>query len=60
VKTKERIVGILEKKSSVTIAELAKILSIGEKRVEKHLSDLKSQGRIQRIGPDKGGHWEVS
>ena len=27
--------------------------------VEKNLAQLKSAGRIRRIGGRKGGHWEV-
>ena len=27
--------------------------------IQKHIANLKSAGRLRRIGPDKGGHWEV-
>jgi ATP-dependent DNA helicase RecG len=27
--------------------------------VEKQVSKLRKDGRIRRVGPDKGGHWEV-
>jgi len=27
--------------------------------VEWNLKKLRDEGRIRRIGPDKGGHWEV-
>ena len=27
--------------------------------IEKHLRKLREQGLIRRVGPDKGGHWEV-
>jgi predicted ArsR family transcriptional regulator len=39
--------------------ELAKSLGISRQAVQKHLSNLKAAGRLRRIGPDKGGHWEV-
>jgi len=32
-------------------------LSVGG--VEKNILLLKSEGLIRRVGPDKGGHWEV-
>ncbi len=34
---------------------------LGEKLGEKHLAPLKlkSQGYVKRIGPARGGHWEV-
>lgn len=43
----------------MTTATLAEALGISAKAIEKHLSKLKSEGIISRIGPDKGGHWEV-
>ncbi len=27
--------------------------------VTKHIKNLREQGVIKRVGPDKGGHWEV-
>ena len=39
--------------------EMAEALGVSTKAIEKHLSRLKSEGVISRIGPDKGGYWEV-
>ena len=38
---------------------LAEAIGITAKGVEKQLAKLKAQGVIRRIGPDKGGIWEV-
>jgi predicted HTH transcriptional regulator len=38
---------------------LAQLLSIESRRVQRHIADLKIQSQIRRIGPVKGGHWEV-
>ena len=43
----------------VTIPELAKKLGIAERTVERHIRLLQEQGKIRRVGPAKGGHWEV-
>jgi len=41
-------------------AEIAKrIGGITEDGVKYHLAKLKAEGLIRRVGPDKGGHWEV-
>jgi ATP-dependent DNA helicase RecG len=32
---------------------------MSDRAVKKHLRNLKQQGFLKRIGPDKGGHWEV-
>ncbi len=34
-------------------------LGLSVKAIEKNVRLLKSAGRLRRIGPDKGGHWEV-
>ena len=44
---------------NLTLETLAERIGISAKAVEKHLSNLKVDGIIKRIGPDKGGHWEV-
>jgi len=43
----------------ITINELAEIVEISPKGVEWQIAKLKKEGRIKRIGPAKGGHWEV-
>jgi ATP-dependent DNA helicase RecG len=32
---------------------------ITESGVKYHLAKMKREGLICRVGPDKGGHWEV-
>ncbi len=50
---------MIKKNSAVSAQELAGMLGITSRAVEKHLSKLKEKGIIKRIGPDKGGHWEA-
>ena len=38
---------------------MVEFLGINRSAIQKHLSNLKAAGRLRRIGPDKGGHWEV-
>ena len=42
-----------------TSASLAKHLSVFERTIRRDLASLQSLGIIRRVGPDKGGHWEV-
>jgi fido (protein-threonine AMPylation protein) len=58
-KTSNKIVALLKKNAKITQNEIAKTLGISRQAVQKHLANLKIAGRLQRIGPDKGGHWEV-
>ena len=43
----------------VTIEELSEILEIGKSVVERHLGNLKREGRLVREGSDKTGAWRV-
>ena len=45
--------------AKITIHELADIIGITARTVEKHVAILKNEGKIQRIGSDKTGHWSV-
>jgi len=59
VKNPDRLVQIFEQKSDHTIPELALALELSMAGVEKIMRSLKKDGRLHRIGPDKGGRWEV-
>ena len=50
---------IVEKDPSVTIESLATLLGITRDGVNKAIRRLKTAGAIRRVGPDKGGHWEI-
>lgn len=38
---------------------IACILGLSSRAVEMQLAKLKQDGRLKRVGPKKGGHWEV-
>lgn len=40
--------------------EMAEILGIIARAVEKQLASLKEKDIITRVGPDKGGYWKIS
>ena len=58
-KTSEKIVAQIQVNARVTIAELANITGVTTRSVERNLKKLQDAGVIKRVGPDKGGHWEV-
>ena len=59
-KTPEKIISLVRLTPGITIAQLAKSLNLSSRTIERHLSTLSKAGRIRRIGPDKGGKWEVN
>ncbi|MDO5443274.1 MAG: Fic family protein [Bacteroidia bacterium] len=58
-KSREKILKLISQNSSMTTAQLAAEIGISAKAVEKHIANLKKAGLLTRVGPDKGGHWEV-
>ena len=50
---------LLKDNPKITRSELALKTGLTENGVKWNLSKLKSEGRIKRIGPDKGGYWKI-
>jgi ATP-dependent DNA helicase RecG len=59
VKTSEAILTLIRENHSITRKELADYLNLTMTGIDWNLSKLKREGRLKRIGPDKGGYWEV-
>lgn len=53
------ILKILWKNPNATAASISKEVGIASRNVQEHLRKMQEQGIIRRIGPDKGGHWEI-
>ena len=45
---------------AISTAALAAVTGLTTKGVEWNLKKLKTEGVLKRIGPAKGGHWEVT
>lgn len=54
-----KIIGMMIENPYVSIPELSVRVGISTTAVENNISLFKSKGLIRRVGPDKGGHWEV-
>ena len=57
--TQKTIVEIIISNPNVTIPEVARQLNLNPRGIAKHFKVLQDKGVIRRVGPDKGGHWEV-
>ena len=55
----ENILASISKNSTISTKKLAAMCSLSERQVQRIMTKLKEQGVIRRIGPDKGGHWEI-
>lgn len=56
----EKIIKILKERPYATAGQLAEELGLTVDGVDYNIRKLKKQGRIVRIGGDKGGHWEIN
>ena len=59
-KSRDRILEELREHPDYSSNQLAPIIGITRKGVEKQLAILKSQGLLRREGPDRGGRWVVA
>lgn len=59
VKTPARILALLKAQPELTLAEVAQAIGKSTSAVERAAKKLQEQGRLQYIGPKKGGHWRV-
>lgn len=58
-KNSKRILALLHANPRITILGLSMQLGVSESTIERSLKRLQSKGSLRRVGPDKGGHWEV-
>ena len=54
-----RIVKIIWKNPKVTAQSISKEVEIAPRNVQEHLKYLQKAGVLRRVGPDKGGYWEI-
>ena len=53
------ILELISKNKHITIAKMVAGIKISKKNVIENIKKLKQKGLLKRIGPDKGGYWEV-
>ena len=58
-KSSLKIIELIKENSQITTQEIADLMGITRRGVAKHFKNLQEKGIIRRVGPDKGGHWEV-
>lgn len=58
-KTPEKILKALKANPHHTLAEVAVLIGKSNSAVERAAVKLQNSGHLKRVGPAKGGHWEV-
>ncbi len=59
VKSSVKIVALIEKDKYISIPKLSKEIWISTTAVENNIKKLKNKRLLKRVGPAKGGYWEV-
>ena len=54
-----KIFDLIKSNARITYDELASLTGKHKDTIRVHLKSLRQKGLLVRIGPDKGGHWEV-
>ena len=55
----ETILGIILENPRITVKDLSQLTGLSVGRVRWNLDKLEEKGKLKRVGPDKGGYWEV-
>ena len=56
----KKILAYLRTTPTASAHELSIVVNLTVRAVEKNLRVLRESNRLRRVGPDKGGHWEVT
>jgi ATP-dependent DNA helicase RecG len=59
MKTTVKILQLIKNNSKITREALAKEIGISIDGIDYNIKKLKKEGKLKRIGPDKGGYWQV-
>lgn len=55
----QSILDAIHLNSKVSAAEIAMKLGMSSRAVEKRIKSMRENGIIRRVGPDRGGYWEI-
>lgn len=56
---RQRILYAMREDPEISQVKLVEIVGIGSTSIEKNIQYLKNNGYIRRVGPAKGGYWQV-
>ncbi|WP_161596223.1 DeoR family transcriptional regulator [Rhodanobacter glycinis] len=54
-----KIPAAVGRQPGIAIPQLAELIGVSARTIERHLRKLQEQGQLRRVGGAKGGHWEV-
>ena len=57
--TQQKIMELLRKNPRVTQVEMAEIIKISRRAVQKNIKDLVEKDMVERVGSDRKGYWKI-
>ena len=57
--TSQKIIELIKENPNISTQEMADYIGIDRRNIARQIKKLQYKGIISRIGPDKGGHWEI-
>ena len=54
-----KILKYIKDDNFISAKRLSELIGISQRKIEENIAKLKNKGKLKRIGPAKGGHWEI-
>jgi ATP-dependent DNA helicase RecG len=58
-KTSQIIIDLIKEDPYISTSKMAEIIGVDRRNIARNIKKLQEQGVVRRVGPDKGGFWEV-
>ncbi len=58
-KTPQKIMDLVREDPYISTTKMAEIIGIDRRNIARNIKKLQEQGIVRRVGPDKGGFWEI-
>ncbi|MBO6234942.1 MAG: winged helix-turn-helix transcriptional regulator [Prevotella sp.] len=58
-KTSQKIIDLIKEAPYISTSKMAEIIGLDRRNIARNIKKLQEQGAVRRVGPDKGGFWEV-
>ena len=58
-KTSQKIIDLIKEDPYISTSKMAEIIGVDRRNIARNIKKLQEQGAVRRVGPDKGGFWEV-
>ena len=58
-KTSQKIIDLVKEDPYISTSRMADIIGIDRRNIARNIKKLQDLGIVRRVGPDKGGFWEI-